>query len=922
VKDTAVDVRIERLRARNPHAAELAKLASLAVQVEPELLRALRMLIPGADGGAEADVWLSDLVDAASPLAMRFVPAVRARLQEALRSDLAALERAAATTARMHAAHSEVVRIEEKVTVLALRGDPDAEEQIGTLLAPVIARLEQEPHAGLARWAVRVLAEMEPGARRTGAAWELMRASSMARVGATGSAATPLAQVVVYLRLTLNALEIHTTPQEPARTIELPLTDPLLLEVSWQEGETRHTSRHAFMQGETIEQPLVPRDVVVRTLSGETARIVPEVELDDWAYLASEDETPLLVRWLQSPTGGRVPASHISRWPAEPEWMIGSRKARRLYCYYDDNRWNADSGRVDLQMLADEVVLIFNGAASVAVQGPEHLLQLGPMDKPIDLLSIIVAGLEGAAINTNADITANGLARYVKARAQEEGSDVTTRVSADYVIRRVTLSSVEMVLPQFFRGQELTLTGTVERTLSGEPELTVPLPPGDYTIEHRQTAWARTFTALLPQTRVDFRWRFHGRWVIVAGSGGSDEPLTRAERLMIDPIAHALVDAGHGLIGGGWPGVDAAIATAFEEKVRLLDGDPVTAIRQYVSSSFHPVFEGGTIFEVEDNEEEPLRLASAMIVIGGGEGALRYARKARQRGIPIFEIPQTGGAAERLQDPKQRKGKLSPLTAVRARQIAQRIMEDIREAVMSPRPSAAEERPDELSKWKKNDSLVVLVHGFKDDPANTWGNLAALLSEMGGALAGTEVFSMAYPASWWARVLPGREPAADIERMADFVREELRSDRFRRYQRLTLIAHSLGGLAVQRALLDDPLLLARVETVILFATPLEGLPRRGFLKLMLGQIADLVDGGEVISRLSTEWKSRFGAGRPFRLILIAGDRDEIVPSSSALPSFPGAEVYVMPGGHQSLVKVESRDSAVATLLYELLADGA
>ena len=59
----AVDAALERLGARNPYAVDLATLASLAVQVEPELLRDLRMLIPDADPGTESDLWLSDLVD-------------------------------------------------------------------------------------------------------------------------------------------------------------------------------------------------------------------------------------------------------------------------------------------------------------------------------------------------------------------------------------------------------------------------------------------------------------------------------------------------------------------------------------------------------------------------------------------------------------------------------------------------------------------------------------------------------------------------------------------------------------------------------------------------------------------------------------------------------------------------------------------
>ena len=39
------------------------------------------------------------------------------------------------------------------------------------------------------------------------------------------------------------------------------------------------------------------------------------------------------------------------------------------------------------------------------------------------------------------------------------------------------------------------------------------------------------------------------------------------------------------------------------------------------------------------------------------------------------------------------------------------------------------------------------------------------------------------------------------------------------YERLVLVAHSLGGLVIQRALLDDQELLQKVKRVFLFATP-------------------------------------------------------------------------------------------------------
>src|SRR5258708_25165743 len=106
------------LEAKNADARRLARLASLAVQVDPELLRRLRLrLLPTADASAEADIWFSEAVDSKSPNAMVLRADVRAQLQQEL--SVADRNAAASIIAEMHAGISEVVRIQEQVDALA-----------------------------------------------------------------------------------------------------------------------------------------------------------------------------------------------------------------------------------------------------------------------------------------------------------------------------------------------------------------------------------------------------------------------------------------------------------------------------------------------------------------------------------------------------------------------------------------------------------------------------------------------------------------------------------------------------------------------------------------------------------------------------------------------------------------------------------
>ena len=77
---------IQDLASDSPGAVELARVVSLSVLVEPQLLRRARIdLLKGVDAGAEADLWLSRLVQTRSPRWITLVP----RAAELLRLELA-----------------------------------------------------------------------------------------------------------------------------------------------------------------------------------------------------------------------------------------------------------------------------------------------------------------------------------------------------------------------------------------------------------------------------------------------------------------------------------------------------------------------------------------------------------------------------------------------------------------------------------------------------------------------------------------------------------------------------------------------------------------------------------------------------------------------------------------------------------------
>ena len=164
----AVRRRIERLRATNAAAADLATLLSTAVRIEPALVRRMRLLLPRADVGAELDLWGSDVVASASPLAMSLEPACA----EALRGDLAGTayaelrERAADVVEEVHAGLHWSLRLEERINRLMVRGDARSAQEAEGLLFAAIAELRATAAAGptaaveatgLARWLLAAL---------------------------------------------------------------------------------------------------------------------------------------------------------------------------------------------------------------------------------------------------------------------------------------------------------------------------------------------------------------------------------------------------------------------------------------------------------------------------------------------------------------------------------------------------------------------------------------------------------------------------------------------------------------------------------------------------------------------------------------------------------------------------------------------
>jgi len=217
---------------------------------------------------------------------------------------------------------------------------------------------------------------------------------------------------------------------------------------------------------------------------------------------------------------------------------------------------------------------------------------------------------------------------------------------------------------------------------------------------------------------------------------------------------------------------------------------------------------------------------------------------------------------------------------------------------------------------------IVFIHGFGGGPETTWGKFPAFLAD-DRRLSDWDIFSVGYASRLEPDIVGIWRANAPIDRLAVMFRTACITPPLSRYKSLALIAHSMGGLVVQRALVDSSDVAARVSDLFMFGTPSAGLRRAGLFSFLKRQVRDLTERSEFIVDLRVRWTERFGERPPFRCFrAIAGDQDEFVPSSSSLDPFAPDQRFVVPGNHLQVVKPSTPDNLAVRLVVEGISGGA
>lgn len=218
-----------------------------------------------------------------------------------------------------------------------------------------------------------------------------------------------------------------------------------------------------------------------------------------------------------------------------------------------------------------------------------------------------------------------------------------------------------------------------------------------------------------------------------------------------------------------------------------------------------------------------------------------------------------------------------------------------------------------------SDAAILLVHGFGMS-VRTWGALPSLL-EGETALEGWDLYSVGYDTGFSPDLRGIWSADPDIATLSTYIRSRLRLAPLNGYRALALVAHSMGGLVVQRALIDDPRLVGRTSHVVLYGTPSSGLQKARIGSFLKAQIKDMAIGSTFLEDLRSRWEREFAAHRPFGFWTVAGDRDVFVPASSSLGPFPIDTQVVVPGNHVEIARPEQPDDMTVTVLVDALTGG-
>jgi pimeloyl-ACP methyl ester carboxylesterase len=218
--------------------------------------------------------------------------------------------------------------------------------------------------------------------------------------------------------------------------------------------------------------------------------------------------------------------------------------------------------------------------------------------------------------------------------------------------------------------------------------------------------------------------------------------------------------------------------------------------------------------------------------------------------------------------------------------------------------------------------LVLFVHGLGGDPTGTWGRFPELLSKE-EEFEKLKVGHFSYPTSLFRWPFSRRAPK--VQTLAGALQTQI-DNRFEKFEEITLVCHSLGGLIAKQYLVDQVELgrVLRVKRLLLYAVPNNG---AGLASIAVhiswrhGQLKQLCRDSDLVRRISQGW-ARCKLADRVRTQYVVAALDRIVSEHSAVESWGNASVDVVADrGHIDVIKPIDANDISFLILKRFLAMG-
>jgi len=240
--------------------------------------------------------------------------------------------------------------------------------------------------------------------------------------------------------------------------------------------------------------------------------------------------------------------------------------------------------------------------------------------------------------------------------------------------------------------------------------------------------------------------------------------------------------------------------------------------------------------------------------------------------------------------------------------------------ITTPLTDSVVSKSNTIEPWEREEgnNLLLFLHGFSGESKGTFGNIPTMLqsdSNFDGwamkPLGYAPVVQPKLGKDIWGAIL-------DVDKIAGFLKTSIKY-KFKDYDRIAIVAHSLGGLVAQKAILGlDEDNRNRISHLIMFGTPSNGIAPEVLEKQWNKKYSELSSEGNYIQSLRKEWNEIFNDAYPFKLKVAASTEDEYVSLESCHKPFAQEHREFVDAKHLMMVKPkDDKDDAYSLILNTL-----